>query len=131
MGLFSQLRDFFRSAESYVVEKVSCFTEVGILDDGTVRVEFEGNYYEFISINDIPVEDIIESAKSQFQQRWEKRFVEDLTQVMAGMGRHPGERVVKLVLRDPDSGQIHAAAEAPLTKENRSEVWRRARQQRG
>lgn len=39
---------FLRSAEFYVVEKVSCFTEVGILDDGTVRVEFEGNYYEFI-----------------------------------------------------------------------------------
>ncbi len=94
---------------------VSPFTDVEVCKDGTVRVEFEGSYYECIAINDIPVADILESSKKQFKHKWKKRFVEDLTQVMAGMGKHPKGGIVELALRELDSGQRRTVANAPLT----------------
>lgn len=120
MGFFSQIGKLLESAGFYVVEKVSPFTDVEVCTDGTVRVEFQGSYFECIALNDIPVTDILESSKKQFSHKWKKRFVEDLTQVMAGMGKHPKGGVVKLALRDLDSGQLRTVADAPLTKENRA-----------
>ena len=105
-------------------KRVSPFTAVSLKVDGRVEVEFERKAYWLISIDDLPTGEILASSQRQYGQLWEKRFVEDIAEVLAGMGSPPGT-TVKLVLRDADTGNRRIVAAAPLTRENRREVYRK------
>lgn len=122
MSFLSKLGTLLESVGFYVVEKVSPFTDVEVFENESVRVEYEGTDYECVAINDIPVADILESSKNKFGHKWKKRFMEDLTEVMAAMGKHPKGGVVKLSLLESESGQVRTIAEARLTKENRARL---------
>lgn len=108
--------------------KLSPFTDVVVTND-QVLVEFKCEVSEWLAIDDILVTDIVASAKEQFGRRWEKRIVEDIVEVLWGMGHSPGQ-TVKLRLRDPENGKETIVGSAPLTYENRRIVYaaRRARE---
>lgn len=108
--------------------KLSPFTDVVVTND-QVLVEFKGEVSEWLAIDDILVTNIVASAKEQFGRRWEKRIVEDIVEVLWGMGHSPGQ-TVKLRLRDPETGEETVVDSAPLTYENRRIVYaaRRARE---
>lgn len=102
---------------------LSPFTQVEVLGDGTVKVHYEGREYELLAIDDLETRNILESSRQQFGNLWEKRFVEDLVEVLEGMGHRPG-KAVKLVLRDPQTAETRTVDRAPLTRENRQKIYR-------
>jgi hypothetical protein len=76
-----------------------------------------------LAIDDLSTAEILKSSRKQFGERWEKRFVEDIVEVLAGMDNPPGENV-KLSLRDPGTEETRTVDSAPLTSENRMKVYR-------
>ena len=105
--------------------KLSPFTEVQVRGDAAAEVEFEGKQYELVSIDGLSMEETAGGARKQYGWLWEKRFVEDLVEVMDGMGHKPAA-TVKLLLRDPASGAIKTVDRAPMTAENRAKVYAKA-----
>ncbi|HEX4143047.1 MAG TPA: M56 family metallopeptidase [Pirellulales bacterium] len=101
--------------------RLSPFTAVRVKED-EAEVEFDGQRYQLVSIDDLPTKEILDSARKQFGKLWEKRFVEDLVEVMDAMGHRPGDSV-KLVLRDPRSSAVKTVERAPMTAENRQKVY--------
>src|SRR5687767_7837283 len=63
------------------------------------EVWIEGQWYALRSIDDLPVEKILAFARSKYESNWDKRFGEDLVQLLSEMGHTPG-KTVKLVVRD-------------------------------
>ena len=102
--------------------RLSPFTRVRCLDGDSVEVMFDNKTYELVSIDGLPTPKILQSARTQFGGLWEKRFVEDIVEVLGGMGHAPGD-AVELVLRDPKSGALRKVERAPLTAENRRKVY--------
>jgi hypothetical protein len=104
--------------------RLSPFTKVQCLDGDNVQVEFDGTNYELLSIDGLPTAKILQASRKQYGERWEKRFVEDIVEVLTGMGHPPGDNV-KLALRDPQTAKTRTVERAPLTRENRSKVYQR------
>jgi hypothetical protein len=105
--------------------KLSPFTEVRH-DGERIIVRVRGELYELIALDDIAVARILQSAKDQFGELWQKRFAEDLVEVLWGMGHRPGA-TVKLSLRNLQSSEPLTIADAAMTEANRSQVWDRRR----
>jgi len=104
--------------------RLSPFTQVQCLDGDNVQVRFDGTNYELLSIDDLPTAKILQASRKQFGELWEKRFVEDIVEVLTGMGHPPGDNV-KLALRDPQTAKTRTVERAPLTHENRRKVYQR------
>lgn len=102
--------------------RLSPFTDVQITKNGSVQVEFEGDSFELVSINDVQTKGILKSSQRQFGRLWKKRFVEDLPEVLMGMGVRE-LNTVKLGLRD-QTGNVVTVDEAPMTRDNRQMVYR-------
>ena len=101
--------------------KLSPFTQVSCHDDNVVVV-FSGKRYELISIDELPATQIFEFCQKTYAARWEKRFAEDLVEVMSGMGKEAGT-IVSLVLKELDTNNLITVPDAPMTAENRRAVW--------
>lgn len=100
--------------------KVSPFTSVG-LNNEMIFVAYQGKILRWLEIDGINVEDIIESAKKQFDDQWGKRVREDLVEVLWGMGHRPGETVA-LRMQDFNSKEEVLVTDAKMTTENRRKI---------
>ena len=103
--------------------KLSPFTQVSCHDDNAVVV-FSGKRYELISIDGLQAIQILEFCHKTYAARWEKRFAEDLVEVLSGMGKTVGNSV-DLVLKDLDTDEVIKVSDAPMTTENRRSVWKK------
>lgn len=101
------------------------FTEV-ITDGDEARVRYVGKMYILIELDGLKTKDILRFARETYDRRWEKRFAEDLVEVLTRMGHKPGA-TVKLILRDPGSGRQTPVERAPMTEANRQAVLRARR----
>jgi len=113
-------------------DKLSPFTAVQVhKDKDKVHVEFEGQFYELMAIDDLSTERILDYTtkrwgqrdEKRFGKRGEKRFAEDLVTVLEGIGHSPGN-TVELTLRDLKSGKERTVARAPMTHANRQAIKR-------
>ncbi len=87
------------------------------------EVQVNGKWYALVAINDIPAEDIVKFAQDTFgPDLWQKRFDEDLVEVMTDMNHAPGP-TVKLTLRTLDTNEQVIIEKAPMTHENRQKIW--------
>ena len=68
--------------------KISPFTDVRFVGE-RVMVTYGGKDYEWLELDHLTVEDIIESAKERFGSRWQKRVAEDLVEVLWTMDHRP------------------------------------------
>jgi len=91
-------------------------------------VQVNGVWYDLIAINNVPAQEIVQFAKDSYgfndmggQPFWQKRFGEDLEQVMGRM-RHPIAQTVDLQLRDSMTGQIIRLDKVERTAENRTAI---------
>jgi serine/threonine-protein kinase len=100
--------------------KVSPFTEVRYDGDKAI-VRVRGEVYELVSIDGIEAGKILKSAKDQFGYLWQKRFAEDLVEVLWKMDHRP-KSTVELRLRKPASAEIVSIADAEMTEDNRRHV---------
>ena len=101
--------------------RLSPFSEV-VVEGTDVEVVVQGERYKLKRIDGLTTEEILESAKKQFGKLGEKRFVEDLVEVLAGMGHMPGQ-VVSLELEDLESHETVQISAVPMTRENRQKVY--------
>ncbi len=94
------------------------------------EVRVQGVWYELLSLNGIASKEIVAFLKSvEKKQEWQqKRFEEDLVEVLNVMGHDPGASAT-LKVRQLDSGQDKVLKDVPMTKENR-DALRDARQRK-
>ncbi|MGV3485539.1 MAG: hypothetical protein ACO1RT_14070 [Planctomycetaceae bacterium] len=99
----------------------SPFTDVRF-QGSQVIVQYDGQMYQWLAIDEVDVEDLIWSAKWRFGIQWQKRVAEDLVDLLLRMGHRPGD-TVKLRLRELDTGREVIVERAPMTIENRYKVY--------
>ena len=99
----------------------SPFTEVRWVGDAA-EVEVGGSFYELVSIERIGMAELVDRGREAYGPRWEKRFSEDLVEVLARFGR-PALNVVDLELRDLVTGEDVTRREVPMTESNRQSVY--------
>jgi hypothetical protein len=90
------------------------------------EVEVAGTWAELLAIDGVAADRIVAYCKEHYAKPdglWKKRFSEDLVEVLMGMGKAPGERVVLELKSLPEGARRRV--EAPMTKENRKRVWER------
>ncbi len=108
----------------------SPFTEVRFrgndVDEG-VDVEFNSQQYELVSVNGFTTRTLLEQARhhgGSQSHEWQKYFAEDLASLLNKMGKPAGD-AVSLVLKHTTSDELVTIVRAPMTKDNRQEVWHR------
>jgi hypothetical protein len=95
------------------------------------EVRVQGVWYELRAIDDLDSGKIVAFCKKTYPDRWQKRFGEDLVEVLSRLGHKPtlNERwipVVRLKVRRLDTGQVQVLDQVPMTEENRRAVWENA-----
>jgi hypothetical protein len=103
--------------------RLSPFTATTV-STNSATVRFNQVDWELVSVNDIAVDQLLEFCRRAYGTWWEKRFTEDLVEVLEAAG-HPMSRdhTVKLVLRDVASGRSTTIDRAPMTAENRRAAY--------
>ena len=85
------------------------------------EVKIDGQWYQLRSIDDVPVQEIIEFIVQQEDEEWARRFAEDLVEMLTKMGKPPGE-TIEVVVRDPETGKEKTLEKVPLTRANRDAI---------
>ena len=98
--------------------KVAPFTGVRWENERPV-VQVQGRWSRLVSIDDIPIDRIMEYAQRQFGDKARKRFAEDLVELLSTMGHEPQWKVT-LGLETSD-GKVEQI-ETEMTEENRKRV---------
>lgn len=109
-------RAFVESDGSYA--KVAPFTGVRWENDRPV-VCVQGTWSPLVSINEIPIDRIMEFANKEFGSIARKRFSEDLVEVLSKMGHDPDWQVTLLL--EKEDGSIKTL-QMLMTKANRERV---------
>lgn len=97
-----------------VPDKASPFTAVE-WQDNIPQVRFEGEWYTFETIDGISRESLLQFCKNNYGEKWQKRFTEDLVEVLNSMNHQP-KLVVTLLLTQKG---ITKTFKGKLTFENR------------
>ena len=91
---------------------------------GLPEIEHEEQWYALVGVDGIAIQDIINHCHATYPGLVEKRFSEDLVEVMAGMGARPGT-TVDLQLRRLDTGEQFTAHDVAMSAEKRRRAWMR------
>ncbi|QDT05598.1 Serine/threonine-protein kinase PknB [Rubripirellula lacrimiformis] len=102
--------------------KISPFTRMQF-DDERVIVTMDSKTYELLGIDHFLIQELIQKTRDHYDQKWKKRLSEDLVEVLWHLGHIPGQNV-ELRLKPIDSDQEITIPHAPMTKKNRSELYR-------
>jgi len=119
-GLEVKLEPSKRDKWDKAPPKLSPFTQVRF-ENEQVIVAYDGQPYQWLELDGIKVEDLVDSSKKQFGDKWQKRISEDLVELLWGMDHKPGKKV-KLRLVDLKTKKDFVVKNAPMTKENRSVI---------
>ena len=101
-------------------QKVSPFTMVRWPDE-TPEVRVEETWYRIAEIAGFDLADVLTHCRAEHGSKWDKRFCEDLPQVLAEMGWTPSSDV-DLVLREIESDRVVRLEAVPMTAENRQRI---------
>jgi len=118
-----------RSARQLVVGSAAGSPFAGLRwRDQMPVVQVNGVWYDLVAINNVPAQEIVQFAKDTYgfddaggQAFWQKRFGEDLEQVMGRMHR-PIAQTVDLQLRDSKTGEVTRLDKVERTAENRTAI---------
>ena len=93
---FSSLMVFSQKLE---LEKASPFTAVRWEKEQPV-VQFENEWYHFEKLDHFSKKEILDFCKKQFGHKWQRRFSEDLVEVLQGLGYQPNIHVTLQLSKD-------------------------------
>ena len=85
-----------------VPDKASPFTAVDWENEEPL-VKFEGEWYGFIALDTLSKDRIINFCKSVYGDRWQKRFSEDLVEVLRAMNYNPKKEVALKLEKDGET----------------------------
>jgi hypothetical protein len=91
-------------------------------NDATPEVKVKDVWYELLDIDNTDAKEIVKFCKDKEARLWQKRFEEDLVEMMARMGHEPGDKVT-LKVRDLKTGKAEILKDVPNTHENRQAIW--------
>ena len=102
-------------------EKLSPFTAVRVNGE-SYDVQFESSWYRLVELNGISAAEFYAHCKRVYGRRAEKRFTEDLVEVLDGLG-HKNATAVSLVLDNIETGERVEREKVVMTEANRRLVW--------
>ncbi len=105
------------SSQQLTLAKASPFTAVRWEKEQPI-VQFENEWYEFEKIDGLSKEVILNFCKKQYGSKWQKRFAEDLVEVLTALGHQPD---VKVSLQLSKNG-ISSIYTGTFTSENRNKL---------
>lgn len=101
--------------------KRSPFTGVRWNDDHP-EVEVDNRWFKLVSLDGVPVAEIISFGRRTYRGLWQKRFEEDLVELLSRMGHPPGD-TVQLELESLTTAETSVRSRVPMTAENRSKIY--------
>ncbi|WP_339736119.1 serine hydrolase domain-containing protein [uncultured Gimesia sp.] len=115
----SQLSDEF--------PKKAPFAAVG-WQESQPEVKLGEEWFKLVLLDGLPASEIVAFSKQTYGDKWQKRFEEDLVELLTRMG-HPPQDKVTLDVQSLYSFERQVRKDVPMTKENRSAI-RKAAQKR-
>lgn len=91
-------------------------------EDSQPEVKVNDQWYRLIALDGIPAEEMITFSKETFGDKWQKRFEEDLVELMTRMGHPPGSTVT-LEVQSLTSTEKKTLKEVRMTYANRVAIW--------
>lgn len=104
-------------SQKLALEKASPFTAVKWEKEQPV-VQFDNEWYHFEKLDGFIKEELLEFCKKQFGSKWQKRFAEDLVEVLRGLGYQPD---IKVTLQLSKNGILNNYT-GTFTVENRNKL---------
>jgi len=104
-------------ANAQVPSKASPFTAVK-WSDGKPVVKLAGQWYDFIKLDHLSRQEILDYCQTNYPIKWKKRFSEDLVEVLKGMNYTPSNQVTLTLKKD---GELYEVS-GQLTSGNRQKV---------
>jgi hypothetical protein len=89
-------------------------------ENETPVVQVDGEWFTLKQIDGSTTEKIIAYCKKQYGDKWQKRFSEDLVEVLKGMGHSPQPTAMLTLMK----GSTIVQKQASMTSENRQAVWK-------
>jgi hypothetical protein len=90
------------------------------------EVELNGKWYQLVSVNGVPADEIVTFLKQTYRKVWRKRFEEDLVMALTAMGKGAPFDKATLEVRQLESGKTVILKGVPWTKENRNQILQTA-----
>jgi CubicO group peptidase (beta-lactamase class C family) len=85
------------------------------------QVKVGDEWFQLVSLDEIPASEIVTFSKRAYGDKWQKRFEEDLVELLTRMGHPPGDTVT-LVVQSPTSSAKQTLEDVPLTSTNRRAI---------
>ncbi|MDC3378767.1 S41 family peptidase [Planctomycetota bacterium] len=101
---------------------LSPFESVYFQDD-TPYVQVDGTWYELRALDHLQASQIVDFCHDEFGGRWDKRFCEDLVEVLQAMDHRPRGWRVTLALTRLGDGQEVELDSVVMTEDNRQACW--------
>ena len=86
------------------------------------EVELDDQWFKLVSLNELSAAEIVAFSQQTHENRWRKRFEEDLVELLTNMG-HPPEDKVTLEIQSLTTSKISIRENVPMTEENRSAIY--------
>ena len=91
--------------------------------DSLPEVRLGDEWFKLVSLNDIPVEDIVSFSRRTYGDVYRKRFEEDLVEILKGMKNPPGDTVtLELQSLSLTSSETEVRKDVPMTHEKREVI---------
>ena len=101
--------------------KVSPFSGVRWEGDEAL-VKIGDAWFKLVSLDGIGAGKIVAFSQKTYGGKWQMRFAEDLVDVLDGMGHHPEDNTVELVVQELGSSNRQTLSGVAMTKENRDAI---------
>jgi hypothetical protein len=90
------------------------------------EVQVGDDWSRLVSLNDVPAAEIVAFSRRTYGNLWQKRFEEDLVELLTGMG-HPPQDEVTLVVQSLTSSETRTLEDVAMTEANRRAIREAAR----
>ena len=85
------------------------------------EVKVGDEWFKLVSLDELPPPRSWRSAGGPMENQWQKRFEEDLVELLTRMG-HPPQDTVKLVVQSLTSSETRTLEDVPMTEANRQAI---------
>lgn len=85
------------------------------------EVKIGQEWYKLVSLDDVRATEIVAFSQRTYADKWQKRFEEDLVELLTRMG-HPPRETVKLVVQPLTSSETRILDDVLMTEENRQAI---------
>ncbi|WP_417392848.1 hypothetical protein [Gimesia sp.] len=91
------------------------------------EVRLDETWYQLVSLDGLSASEIVTFSKQTYDDKWQKRFEEDLVELLTRMGHPPADQVT-LVVQSLSSSERQTLKGVPMTYENRRDIRNAARE---